>query len=457
MTSAAHRWSDASLASALGLRAAGPDIRHGGISTDTRTLRPGDVFVALEGKRFDGHDFVGQATAAGCGAVVVRRDPGPCPVPVHVVPDTLRALGDLALHRRRQSGAHVVAITGSAGKTTVKEMVAHALSARHDVHRTAGNENNRVGVPLTILSMPKSATALVLEMGTSEPGEIAELARVARPDVGVVTTASETHIAGLGDLAGVLREKLALIRSLGPASRAIVGDEPPELAELARADASGLIVCGMSRRADADQRPSAVATSPDGACGFSWRGQRVTLRIPGVHNVYNGLLALAVAGVLGIPARVAARRVSEVGPAPMRGEIRELGEVTLLVDCYNANPASVLAAVGALRGMARPGRRVAVLGTMRELGERSRAIHRETLAAALALGLDLVVLTGAFAEAGGPNGDRAIESVADPADLVDRLPELIRPGDRVLLKASRGVRLERVIPVLEDRFAAALA
>lgn len=456
MTSANFRWNDASVASALGTASQSPDRRYGAISTDTRTLGAGDVFVALEGERFDGHDFVDRAIESGCGALVVRRDPGPRPVPVHLVPDTLTALGDLARHRRGRSEAVVVAITGSSGKTTVRKMVSHVVLASHAPHSTSGNENNRVGVPLTILSMPDSATALVVEMGASERGEIAELARIARPGVGVVTTVSETHIEGLGDLAGVLDEKLALIRALGPADRAIVGDDPPELAPMAQSHAPMATVCGLTGRAHADHRPGEVASLSDGRCSFSWRGHRVELQLPGLHNVYNALLALAVSCELGVPARDAAQRISEVGPAPMRGEMRNLGEVTLLVDCYNANPKGVLAALGALRGMERPGRRVAVLGTMLELGERSAEIHRDTLTAALGLGPDLLVLTGAFAEAADPADDPRIRAVADPAELVDRLPGLIEPGDRVLLKASRGIRLERVIPALEDRFAAAL-
>ena len=456
MTSGSFRWSDASVADALGTASQSPGRRYGAISTDTRTLGAGDIFVALEGERFDGHDFVDRAIESGCGALVVRRDPGPRPVPVHLVPDTLRALGDLARLRRGRSQAAVVAITGSSGKTTVRKMVSHVALAGHAPHSTSGNENNRVGVPLTILSMPDSATALVLEMGTSEPGEIAELARIARPGIGVVTTVSETHIERLGDLAGVLDEKLALIRALGPADRAIVGDDPPELARMARSHAPSATVCGLTERAHAGHRPADVASSPDGRCSFSWRGHRVELRLPGLHNVYNALLALAISCELGVPARDAARRISEVGPAPMRGELRDLGEVTLLVDCYNANPKGVLAALGALRGMERPGRRVAVLGTMLELGERSAEIHRETLTAALELGPDLLVLSGAFAEAAEPAASPRIRAVADPAELVDLLPGLIEPGDRVLLKASRGVRLERVIPALEDRFAEAL-
>lgn len=452
MTGSPPGWSDASVRRALGIPGGDPSRLYRDISTDTRALGPGDVFVALEGARFDGHAFVGRAVARGCRAVVAHRDPGDCPVPVYRVPDTLTALGDLALHRRDRANVPVVGITGSSGKTTVKDMTVRVLSESYDVHGTRCNENNRVGVPLTILSMPEPATALVLEMGTGEPGEIAELARIARPTIGVVTTVSEAHTERLADLRGVLAEKLDLIRALGPADTAIVGDEPEELAREARAFRPDVAVCGRTPRADRALRPAAASANGDGSCGFTWRGCPVRIGIPGVHNVNNALLALAVAHTLGVPAEKAAAAVSAVRPGPLRGEVRTLGGLKLVVDCYNANPAAVRAAALALLTIGGEGRRVVVLGTMLELGERSAEIHRDTLAAILQLDLDLYVLTGAFAQAAGDFADDRIAVAEEPAELVRRLPRLVGPGDRVLLKASRGIRLERVIPPLEHRF-----
>ena len=453
MTPASFRWSDASVRRALGLSAGDPARLYEEISTDTRTLGPGDVFVALEGARFDGHAFVGQAVAEGCGAVVSHRDLGSCAVPVYSVPDTLTALGDLALLRREQANIPVVGITGSSGKTTVKDMTVRALSRSYDVHGTRGNENNRVGVPLTILSMPDLTTALVLEMGTNEPGEIAELARIARPTVGVVTTVSETHTERLKDLRGVLAEKLDLLRALGPAGTAIVGDKPGELVEEARALRPGAAVCGSTDRADPELRPAGAHARGDGTYGFQWRDHPVTLRVPGGHNLDNAMLALAVAHALAVPAGEAAAGVSAVWPGAMRGEVRSLGGLTLMVDCYNANAAGVVAAVSTLAAMGDKGRWVAVLGSMLELGERSAAIHRETLSAILHCGVDLYILTGGFARAARHFQDRRIAVVDGIEELAWRLPRMVGPGDKVLLKASRGVRLERVIPALEARFA----
>ena len=501
MMPATFRWTDARVRRALGLpggdpaSAADPARAYEGISTDTRTLRPGDVFVALRGERFDGHDFIARAVRSGCGAVVADHDPGECAVPVYRVPDTLKALGSLALQRRLQSSAPVVGITGSSGKTTVKDLTLGALAATHRAHGTEANLNNRVGTPLTILAMPETANALVLELGTNEPGEIAELARIARPTIGVVTTVSETHIERLGDLGGVLDEKLDLLRpvaaggmaiaaaspaaaaSSAPAA-AIVGDEPAELPPAARKVHPAVSVAGWSRAADPDLRPEAPRRRPDGTWTFTWMGHPVALRIPGAHNVHNALLALAVAHRLGVAAAGAAAGVSAVGPGAMRGEVRRAGGLTLLVDCYNANAAGVAAAVTTLEGMAAEGRRVAVLGTMLELGQRSRAIHREALARALRAGIDRYVLTGAFARAAeeiaragppaiddpGPAAENPGPAARDPAllsddrvhlvpdidELADRLPDLVGPRDTILLKASRGVRLERAIPVLES-------
>jgi len=452
MTGSPFRWSDASVRRALGRPGGDTSRLYRDISTDTRTLGPGDVFVALEGTRFDGHAFVGQAVARGCRAVVAHREPGDCAVPVYRVPDTLVALGDLALYRRERANVPVVGITGSSGKTTVKDMTVRALSESYDVHGTRGNENNRVGVPLTILSMPEFTTALVLEMGTSEPGEIAELARVARPTVGVVTTVSEANTERLGDLRGVLAEKLAMIRALGPADTAIVGDEPEELAGEARALRPDVAVCGRTPQADRALRPVAAYGNEDGTYGFSWRGYPVRLRVPGMHNVDNALLALAVAHTLRVPPEQAAAGVSAVWPGALRGEVRRLGALTLLVDCYNSNPAGVRAAALALLLIGDEGRWVVVLGTMLELGERSAEIHRDTLAAILQLDLDLYILTGAFARAARDFADDRIAVAEELAELAWRLPRMVGPGDKVLLKASRGIRLERVIPALEHRF-----
>ena len=267
-----------------------------------------------------------------------------------------------------------------------------------------------------------------------------------------MTTVSETHTERLRDLAGVLAEKLDLVRALGSGGTAIVGDEPAELADEARALHPDVVVCGRSDRGDRVLRPLATCCWEDGTHSFRWRGNSVRLRIPGGHNVDNALLALAVAHVLQVPAHEAAAGVAAVLPGALRGEVRQVGSLTLLVDCYNANAAGVLAAATALSAIGAEGRGVVVLGTMLELGERSAEIHRETLGAILQLDLDMYVLTGAFARAARDFADDRIQVAEESAELAWCLPRMVGPGDKVLLKASRGVRLERVIPALEHRY-----
>lgn len=428
--------------------------RFEGVCTDSRTALPGDVFVAIRGERFDGRAFVADAVGKGCRAVVVEDRPAAGSLGdacVYTVPCTLEALGDLALHHRRRLAAPVLGITGSSGKTTVKDMTLGALASMPRVHGTASNRNNRIGMPMTILSAPEDASALVLEMGASEPGEIAELARIGRPTAGIVTTVSEAHTERLKGLPGVLAEKLDLLRAVAGRGPALVGDEPPRLAEAAREIDPAVGVCGWSDRAEA-ARPVAARLRTDGTYAFEWKGRRVSLRVPGRHGVYNALLALAAARLLGVPEADAAAGVSRVGAGAMRGEVREIGGLRLLVDCYNANPQSVTAAVSTLEDMEASGRRVAFLGTMQELGERSAAIHLQTLRRVLACKIDRYLLAGAFADAGFHVDDERVRVVQTPGAAFEDLTLLLSPGDTVLLKASRGCRFERAIPAIESAF-----
>lgn len=427
------------------------------ISTDSRALQPGDLFVALRGERFDGHDFVSDVLARGAGGAVVAQDAGIQELPgLFRVPDTLEALGRLAHYRRRALRARVVGITGSSGKTGTKELMKEAVAGRLRVHATPGNLNNRIGLPLTLLEAPPDAQALILEMGTNEPGEVGILTGIAEPEIGVVTTVSETHLEKLGSLEGVLEEKLDLLRGLPEDGLAVVGDEPPVLEKKARALGRTLLVTGWSERVRPEYRPEDPTTSEDGCFRFRWRGEPVALRVPGRHGVQNALLALTVADVLGVPAREAAERVGFVVPGAMRSEIRSVGSLTLLVDCYNANPQSLRAALDLLAGMGTPGRRVAVLGSMLELGRESKDLHRRSLQDALGYPLDLIVATGLFADAASevdlPASGPRLLTASELEEATELLLESLEGSEILLLKASRGVALERLIPSLEGRF-----
>jgi UDP-N-acetylmuramoyl-tripeptide--D-alanyl-D-alanine ligase len=430
-----------------------------GISTDSRTTREGNLFVALCGDNFDGHDFVSDALGKGArGAVVARpvEADGAC---VYSVEDTLLALGQLAGHRRRSLDAVVVGITGSSGKTGTKELTRAAIEGSRRVHATPENLNNRIGLPLTLLDAPDDAEVVVLEMGTNEPGEIAALTHIAEPQIGIVTTVSETHIEKLGSLDGVIEEKLDLLRGLPEDGRAVVGDEPAILAEQARSIRHDVLVVGLGADADAEYRPSESSMDEQGCWSFVWRGEPVHLRVPGRHSVQNALLALTVAELLDVPADEAARGVGRVEAGPMRGEIRRIGGLTLIIDCYNANPQSLRAALDLLVDI-EPGRpKVAVLGSMLELGARSEELHTTLLREASALGLDLLVATGEFARAAAddrPEESRGaastILSVVDPLEAYEKLRGRLAGDEVLLMKASRGVELERLIPLFESDF-----
>jgi UDP-N-acetylmuramoyl-tripeptide--D-alanyl-D-alanine ligase len=474
-------WTTAAVRDALGLSAmASPgDLAHvfRGISTDSRAVEEGDLFVALEGPTFDGHDFVLDAANRGATGAVVRRIPHAVRdgFLLFPVPDTLEALGALAHYRRIRLPARVVAITGSSGKTTTKEVLRAALADSLRVHATRANLNNRVGVPLTLLEAPGDAEVVVVEVGTSEPGEIAALRAVVHPDVAVITTVAPSHAEGLGGLEGIFREKLSMLERLPPGTTVIVGDEPPELADRARtvAPANPLVVSGLSDSADQPWRGRTVEADSDGRWQVVIPGGRFVAPVPGQHGARCALLALAVADVLGVDPAAARSGLASTRLPGLRSEVRRLPGGVILADCYNANPQSVRAALAWLAAIPSAGPRVAVLGSMLELGPDGPR-HHASILAGLRSGefgsalIDVVVAVGAFAEAAeagptGPPGPTGTPAGSAPmvlvADDVDDVPARLRPhlapGVTILLKGSRGMALERLIPGLETELGVA--
>jgi UDP-N-acetylmuramoyl-tripeptide--D-alanyl-D-alanine ligase len=454
----AFAWTDGDVRQALGLRTdlADPSLTFTGVSTDSRAIEEGELYVALVGDRFDGHDFVSDATSRGARAAVVSREPSSdASLRLYPVDDTLVALGALAAHRRKRLRVPVVAITGSSGKTTTKDLTAAALSSTKRVHATRGNRNNRVGMPLTLLAVPEDAEAVVLELGTSEPGEMRALAQVARPDIGVITTVGEAHLEKLGSVDGVLQEKLDLLRGLAEGGRCVVGDEPPQLADQARAFCTRLRVAGWSERADADLRPRQAEVDVFGRYEFRWRDQSVAMPLAGKHAVADAMIALTIADLLGVAPKDAVRGLTAAETNPLRGEVRRVGSLTVIVDCYNANPQSVRASLDVLEGQGAATRRVAVLGTMLELGEESRRLHQEVLRNALDREIDVIVATGGFGvaarELGAKDASRLITAV-DWKEAYPLLRERLLGDELVLLKASRGVALEGILPLIERDF-----
>lgn len=441
------------------LVAVGTRLVFPGVTTDTRALAPGELFVAIRGDRHDGHAFAAEAAARGAGAVVVepaaleRRLPGG----VIAVGDTLAALGDLAAWHRRRRALPVVAITGSNGKTTTKEMLAAICAAAFGAARvlsTRGTQNNLVGLPLTLLRPGVDARVAVLELGMNGPGEIWRLAEIARPDVGVITCVAPAHLEGLGSLHAIAQAKAELYRRLAPSATAVVNADDPLVAAAAAGHAGRAVRFGIAA-ADLDVRAAAVEARGLEGVRFVLEvgGARaaVELAVPGRHNVTNALAAAAAAHALGIGLETIARGLATFRPPPMRMEIVRLpGGITVVNDAYNANPASMAAAVTTLAETPAR-RRLAVLGEMRELGAEAERLHQALGAAVARAGLDGLFLLGthaaavrAGAEAAGMAAERIVVA-ADHAELAAHLRTCCRPGDLVLLKGSRGAAMEEVL------------
>lgn len=446
-------------AAAGGFSRGDTEIRR--VWTDTRTIERGDLFVALRGERFDAHDFLAAAVAAGAVAVVVadaRRGRG-LGVPVFEVADTTHALGRLARYRRDAWGGPVVAVGGSNGKTSTKELIRAALGSRLEVHATPGNLNNQVGVPQSLLALPDHADVAVIEVGTSMPGEIAILRDIVRPDIAVVTSIGEEHLEGFGDVAGALREEASLLDGVGVA---VVPALEADLVSEAHSRARRVVRVSIAADGDADAAATpggCVAErawlAPDGSGRIVVDGAEMSVPLRGEHNLRNAMLAVAVARECGLTAHDAGRGIGAIEPGSlpaMRSAVEPLGPALLVNDAYNSNPASARAAIALLGAVAGPRPRVIVLGTMRELGAHAARAHREIARVAVESGATLVAGIGEFAAAlrDVAGDDARVVTAADIDDLWPALAPRLARDSAILLKASRGVRLERLLPRLRD-------
>ena len=416
------------------------------ITTDTRKIGKGNVFVALHGERFDGHDYLTDAVRDGAAAVVVSKAPklSTLDVPVFEVRDTLVALGALAHYWRRAWGKTVIGVAGSNGKTSTKDLIKAALGRSFVIHATTGNLNNRVGVPLSLLSLPPEAELAVIELGTSLPGEVAILRDIAEPDIALVTSIAEEHLEGLGDLAGVLREEAAVYEGVAVG---IAPSTQKEIAEAARRTAKRVVVAGLDQ--DADLKPDRWEVGADGLGAIEIDSVTVRPPVRGLHNLRNAMLALAVARECGVSYADAAAGIAEMPQPKMRTAWEQVGAVTLINDAYNANPGSTRAAIELLNSTGSGRQRVIVLGTMRELGAASEQCHADIAGLALASGADIVAGIGEFAPALEKQDQR--ERVITAPDVEDLWPQLqarLQRNAIILLKASRGVQLERLVPHL---------
>ena len=440
------RWTDALVREALALPPGEGQRPFSRISTDTRTLSPDTLFVALAGERFDGHDYLPAAASAGATGAVVRKGTPPVEgLVLYEVPDTLVAYGHLARTRRGEITGPVVAVTGTNGKTSTKEMLAAVLATRYAVHATRANNNNLVGVPLTILEAPDGTEALVVEAGANLPGEIARYREIIEPSITVITNTVAGHLEGFGNLAGVVKEKLALTEGV---PLAIVGTDPPALAEGAERLARRVLTAGLRGAALVPER---VELDHEARPIIAIGGEVFTLAARGLHQADNAVRAWAVVEELGLDRGAAARALERFTIPGGRGELLQVGQLTILNDCYNANPQSFRAAIATAKAIRGARRLVFVAGTMRELGADTDTLHREVAEALLKLDPDLLAAVGEFVPALAPYAARLGErlvTAADPIALGPLLTERLRGDEVVVLKASRGVALERILPAL---------
>jgi UDP-N-acetylmuramoyl-tripeptide--D-alanyl-D-alanine ligase len=442
-------WPETAVREALGLPA-DPGARHrtfSGISTDSRTIRPGALFVALTGERFDGHDHLAGAKGAGATAALVRKGTPAIPgLLLFEVEDTLRGFGLLARARRQSIQGPVVAVTGTNGKTSTKEMLSAVLGTRYRTYATRANLNNLVGVPQTILEAPTDTEALIVEAGANLPGEIARYRQIIEPSIAIVTNAVAGHLEGFGSLSGVVEEKLALTEGV---PLAIVGTDPPALAEGARRRARRVRTAGLR---NAELVPDQVKLDEAARPIITLRGHSFTLAARGLHQADNAIRAWAVGEELGIDPAVAATALEQFTIPGGRGELLQEGGLTILNDCYNANPQSFRAVIATAAAIRDDRRLVFVAGTMRELGDDSAMLHREIAEALVDLHPELLAAVGDFVPALEPFAGalrHRLLTAPDPLSLAPLLVQHLRGDEVVVLKASRGVALERILPALK--------
>lgn len=428
-----------------------PDVLVTGWSIDSRTVNPGDLFFAIQGER-DGHAYVNAAFERGAIAAIVSNDMMAPKGPLLQVSDTLVALQILGLWARRRWAKPVVAVTGSAGKTTTKDAIAELLATRFKVGKTAGNLNNHLGVPLSLLRMPDGAEAGVLELGMNHAGEIRELAMIAKPQIGVVTNVGYAHIEAFDSIDAIALAKRELIESLPPDGVAVLNVDDPRVLAFRDVFSGRIVTYGLSD--EAELRADEAEIRPEGIA-FSVNGVRFRSSLLGRHGILNILAALAVSTIFGIELQTLPSAVSRLVPGRMRGERSQWRGVTILDDCYNSNPDAARFMIDVLK--AEPAsRRIAVLGEMLELGDWAAKLHTEVGEYAASSGIDVIV---GIRGSGRPLVDAASRRAAagqeahffeEPEAAGAFLRQIVKPGDAILFKGSRATHVERALAAMES-------
>jgi len=431
-----------------------------GVSTDSRTTKAGDCFFAIAGENFDGHDYVADAFAKGAVCAVVSKDideeksAGKCLLKVD---DTIIALGVLAREYRRQAGYKVVAITGSAGKTTTRQIIYHALSRRFRVYQSPKSFNNEIGLPRTLLAAAADDQIVIAELGSKHPGEIPHLTRIAEPDIAVVTNVHPAHLEGFGDLQTIIQEKSSISEGLKPDGVLLINGDFDLLVDACRA--RGLKFTTFGKSDGCDYRAGDIR--PDGpASRFTIDGAEVYLPLAGPGNVENALAAWAVCRQFGLTIDDFAQAIETLSPVSMRTELLQIGTLTVLSDCYNANPASMRNALEILANLDPTGqhRKVFICGDMAELGRQTEHLHAELGRNIPQAGVQLLLAVGKFskiaAEAAKASAeyDLKIKCFEDTVSAYNNLHEFIKDYDIILVKGSRVAKLEMLVEKLNELF-----
>ncbi len=430
-----------------------PEHLAQGYSIDSRSVRAGQLFFAVKGERLDGHDFVELALRNGAIAAVVRKDQSsryPQETQLLAVEDTLVALQTLATAVRKLWGKPLIAVTGSAGKTTTKEAIAHVLSTRFRVLKSEGNFNNHFGLPLMLLKLEPEYDVAVIEMGMSHAGEIRALAKIAQPEIGVVTNVAPVHLEFFDSLAGIARAKYELVESLPANGVAVLNADDEYVSQFGR-DFKGKVVMYGTQAADV-RAENVQSKGTDGAEFDVVIGrvrEHATLPLVGEHNVLNALAAVAVGLERGVTVAEAVGALATLAPAEKRGQVLQVGNITVINDCYNSNPKALEAMVDALAMMTAK-RRIVVAGEMLELGPAGEEMHRRAGEHIAEKKIDALVGVRGLAQAmveGARKAGTPAEFVTTPEEAGEWLAREARDGDVVLLKASRGVKLEKALEV----------
>lgn len=432
-------------------RASGKEAK--GIVLDSRKVEPGFVFIATVGEKVDGHSFIPEVFEKGAIGVICEKEPEELPGPCIVVKDSFAALRDIAAFYREQMPLPIVGITGSVGKTSTKEFIASVLAQKYKTHKTQGNFNNEVGVPLTLLAMPEDTEAAVVEMGINHFGEMHRLSEMVKPDICVMTNIGQCHLEYLGSRDGILKAKSEIFDFMNPEGCVCVNGDDDKLAAISEVYGKRPVRFGFSKENDvyADEIVSKGLLGSTAVIHAGDHSFPVSVPLPGEHMVMNALAATAVGLQLGLTAKQIAEGIGRAEAVSGRSRVLQAGGLVLIDDCYNANPVSAKAAIDLL-GLAL-GRKVAVLGDMFELGEKEKELHAQVGAYAAEHGVDCLICAGALSEnmyrAAKRAGMKEAYHYPDREGLLDSIRRILRPGDSVLIKASHSMGFEKIVEALK--------